>query len=269
MAVSKNIFQKIHLIHFWTKKLVDELLAGAYKSAFKGRGLEFEEVREYVEGDDVRYIDWNVTSRIGNPYVKTFKEERGLTVMLLVDVSSSLSFGTKFLLKKERIAELSAMITISAVKNSDKVGLLLFSSEIEKYVPPKRGQRHVLRVIRELLAYHPRKKTTSIKEALSFLGKVQTKPCVIFLISDFLTGESFDLELKILSKRHDLVGIQIIDPVEDDFPSLALFSMKDLEEDKVKLIDTQDPKIHEEMRKTRKAFEEKLKTLFSKWGEVF
>lgn len=237
MPFPSKAYQHIRAIQIKATREVNDLFGGIYRSVFKGRGLEFEEVREYQAGDDIRSIDWNVTARMQNPYVKNYQEERELTVMLIVDISSSAHFGHSKRLKSELIAEIGAVLAFSAIKNHDKVGLLLFSNQIELYLPPKKGKRHVLRVIRELLFFKPQHNGTDLYSALSFLGKVQKHKSICFLISDFI-GEICKQELLLTAKRHEVIAIQIYDDYERQFPSLGLMTLKDLESNNYKSIDT-------------------------------
>lgn len=249
MEVSKEIFKNIRKIQIRTNKYVQDVLAGAYHSAFKGRGMEFEDVREYQPGDEIRSIDWNVTARMQTPYVKNFREERELTVILLIDLSASSLFGTTGKQKEAFIAEIGALLAFSAIKNNDKVGLILFTDVVEKYIPPQKGVKHVLRVIRELLVFKPEGKKTDLREALSFLSKIQKKRGVIFVISDFFTP-TFKEELTFLSKKHEIIGINVRDPQEYVIPRMGLIEFKDLETKESRIIDTS-------LKKVRKTIEEK------------
>lgn len=248
VLISKEILKKVRQIEIRTSHTVDDVLGGAYLSAFKGRGMEFEEVREYEPGDDVRSIDWNVTARMSRPFVKNFREERELTVMLVVDISASARFGSHGPSKKELIAEIGAVLAFSAIKNNDKVGLILFSDVVEKYLPPKKGVRHVLRVIRELLVDTPKGKGTSVIEALKFLQQVQRKRGVCFLISDFIVPP-FSQAVNVAARRHDLIGLCITDPHELHFPSLGLIPVQDLETGELSLVDSSDPLVRQHMEK--------------------
>jgi uncharacterized protein (DUF58 family) len=232
----------IRRIHIQMEHLATDVLAGAWRSVFKGRGMEFEEVREYQVGDEIRSIDWNVTARMNHPYIKQYREERDLTIMLLVDISSSTRFGTRNRSKGDLIAEIGAIISFTAIKNNDKVGLILFSEDIELYIPPKKGLRHVLRVIRELLSYTPRKKGTNMADALKFLGTVHSRSCVAFILSDFMCGD-FSKELAVLAKEHDCIAIEINDPAETILPDIGLANVSDLETGETQIIDTSDGKI--------------------------
>ena len=216
---------------------MNDVLAGSYHSVFKGRGMEFEEVREYQPGDDIRTIDWNVTARSGEPHIKRYREERELTVMIMVDASASGRFGTADQLKSEVAAELSALLAFSAIKNNDKVGLIMFTDRVEKFVPPGKGTEHVLRVIRDLLSFRPRGKSTSIEEAISFLGRVTTKRSVVFLVSDFLES-GYEQSLKVINRRHDVIAVTIMDPVETEVPDLGLILIEDAETGESRLVDT-------------------------------
>lgn len=253
-------FEKIRQIQIATTQLADDLLAGAYHSAFKGQGMEFEEVREYQAGDDVRNIDWNVTARMNHPYMKVFSEERELTVMLIVDVSSSSRFGSQNQLKRDLIAEVGAVIAFSAIKNNDKVGLILFSDEVEMYLPPKRGTRHVLRVIRDLLTFEPKHKGTNLNEALAFLGNVHRRTAICFLISDFLCDLPLH-ELSITSRHHDLIAINIADPAELDFPMMELTNIKDLETGEVGLVDSSSQTVKEKANQRREEYDRVMKKI--------
>ncbi|MEI8124977.1 MAG: DUF58 domain-containing protein [Parachlamydiaceae bacterium] len=236
-SIPLSLFKKIQRIQIETTHLANDILAGAYRSAFKGKGMEFEEVREYQAGDDIRSIDWNVTARMNHPYVKNFREERELNVTLAVDISSSTRFGSKQQLKSDLIAEIAAVIAFSAIKNNDKIGLILFSDKIEKYLPPQKGSRHVLRVVRELLTYKPLGCGTDVAGALSFLGKVQSRSGVCFLLSDFICPD-YSREAAVIVRKHELVPIVVIDPAEKMFPEMNLVSFVDLESGAAQIVDT-------------------------------
>ena len=233
----QNLYKKIHRIQILSTQLATDVLAGAYRSAFKGLGMEFEEVREYQTGDDIRSIDWNVTARMNHPYIKKFQEERELTVILVVDVSASLRFGSRDQLKSEVVAEIGAALAFSAIKNHDKVGLILFSEIIEKYVPPGKGVRHVLRIIRELLVFKPKQRGSNLKGALAFLGRVQRKAGICFVLSDFLCSD-YAHEAALIAQKHDLISICLTDPYENVFPKISLVSLADLESRETSLLDT-------------------------------
>ena len=233
----REILKKVKRIEIRTRGLVDSFFGGEYHSSFKGRGMTFSEVREYQPGDDVRLIDWNVTARSGHPFIKVFEEERELTVFLLVDISSSGSFGSENHLKKTVGAEIASVLGFSAIKNNDKVGLILFSDDIVKYIPPKKGKSHVLRVIRELLYTNSEGRGTSIGQALDFVMKVSKRKSVVFLLSDFIDENYWD-SLKIVNRKHDFVGIKISDPFEVNFPNVGMLKVEDLETKSVFWIDT-------------------------------
>lgn len=233
----REIIRKIRRIQITTNRLVNESLAGEYHSVFKGRGMEFDEVREYQHGDDVRTIDWNVTSRVGHPFVKRYVEERELTVILLIDASASGAFGSERKLKSEIAAEISALLAFSAIKNNDRVGAMLFTDRVEKFIPPRRGSTHVLRVIREILYYQPESRGTRIRQALEQLNLVIHKRAVVFLISDLL-DQGFEQALKVANRKHDVVIIRIVDPREKELPDVGIVSVRDAETGEIVYIDT-------------------------------
>ncbi len=235
--ISKNILKKVRKIEIHTRGLVNDLFGGEYHSAFKGRGMTFSEVREYQPGDDIRLIDWNVTARSGDPFVKIFEEERELTVYVLVDISASGNFGSTNQLKMECASEIAAVLGFSAIKNNDKVGLILFSDEIEKFLAPKKGKSHILRLIRDTLFTKPKSSRTSIKKALDYLLKVAKRRSVVFLISDFL-DETYWASLKVVNRKHDLIGIRLVDPAEIRLPNMGLIKVKDSESGNAFWIDT-------------------------------
>lgn len=263
MAEPFSLFKRIRRIQIQTNRYVNDLLAGAYHSAFKGRGIEFEEVREYQEGDEIKQIDWNVTARMGHPFIKNFREERELTVMLLVDVSQSTKFGTVHELKSELIAEITALLGLSAIKNEDKVGVILFSKGVEKYIPPKKGLRHVLRLIRELLIFQPKHHETDLAAALHFFGRVRRRPCICFVLSDFLCSD-FEQEAILISHKHDLIFIKITDPWEITIPEKFFMHMQDLETGESVYVDADDKEISQEMKKLYNNDLKKYKTFAKK-----
>lgn len=236
--IPKEILQKVRQIEIRTKNIVNDIFAGEYHSVFKGRGMEFSGVREYTPGDEIRTIDWNVTARFGHPYVKYFIEERELTVMLIVDVSSSGKFGSIDKLKCDIIAELCSVLAFSAIKNKDKVGLILFSDRIEKYIPPKKGRSHVLRVIRELLFFKPENRETNINAALEHLNRVIKKKAVTFIVSDFLSDNIYEKELALTNTHHDLIAVKITDPREIQVPDVGFIQLEDTETGELIFIDT-------------------------------
>jgi uncharacterized protein (DUF58 family) len=240
----KEMFNNIRRIEIRTRRLVNDLFSGEYHSTFKGQGMEFEEVREYSPGDDIRLIDWNVTARNGAPFVKKFREERELTVTLLVDASSSGRFGTHQKYKEELAAELCALIAFSAIKNNDKVGLIIFTDRIEKHIPPKKGKAHVLRLIREILYFKPEHTRTDIAGALEFFNRVARRKSVVFLISDFLS-ENYFTPLRIANRKHDIIAVKISDPRELEFGNYGLIELQDAETGEVTVLDTSSREFRE------------------------
>lgn len=237
--IPKEILKKVKRIEIQTRGLVNDVFSGEYHSVFKGRGMEFAEVREYQFGDDIRNIDWNVTARTGHPFVKVFDEERELTVMLLVDASRSAEFGTQSQMKGEIAAEICALLAFSAIKNNDKVGLIIFTDRIEKFIPPKKGKKHVLRVVRELLYHKPQGAQTDISMALEYMNRVITRKAVSFLISDF-QSEQYESALRIAGKRHDLIAVTITDPREMNLPNVGFIELEDAETGEIIVVDTSD-----------------------------
>lgn len=235
--IPTELLKKIRRIEIRTSHMVNDVLAGQYHSAFKGRGMEFEEVRTYQIGDDVRTIDWNVSARYGHPYVKIFKEERELTVMLLVDLSASHAFGTANQLKRELAAEICATLAFSAIRNNDKIGLITFTDQIEQFVPAKKGSRHVLRIIRDLLYYDPQSTGTNLSIAFEHLNRVTTRKCVVFVVSDF-QDEGYQQPMRIARRRHDVIPITITDPREVELPNVGLVELIDTETGQTVTVDT-------------------------------
>ena len=233
----KELAKKIRYIQIYTSKTVNDVLAGEYQSAFKGAGMEFDEVREYQPGDEVRSIDWNVTARQGHPYVKRFHEERELTVMFVVDLSASGQFGTTGQLKNELAAELCALLAFSAVKSNDKVGMMLFTDRVEQFIAPAKGVSHALRIIRDVLGFKASGAQTNIPAALDYLGRVIRKRCVVFLVSDFL-GEGYERSMRVLSRKHDLIAVTVSDPRELALPDLGLIELEDAETGELVLLDS-------------------------------
>ncbi len=261
--ISKEVLKKIRKLEIQTKGLVNTLFGGEYQSAFKGRGMEFAAVREYSYGDDIRQIDWNVTARTGDPFIKIFEEEREQTLMLCVDISQSGTFGSQSQSKMELAIEICAVIAFSAIKNSDKVGLVLFSDHVEKVVPPKKGRTHVLRLIRELYTTKPTGRGTDIADALSYMNRLLDRRAIVVLASDF-QDKNFEKQLRITNQKHDLVSIIINDPLEDELPDLGLLRLKDAESGVEKLIDTSSRKVRRKYRKRRLAQKEFVKTTLLK-----
>lgn len=239
---TSEILKKVRKIEIKTKRLSNHIFSGEYHSHFKGRGMTFSEVRPYQYGDDVRSIDWNVTARYNEPFVKVFEEERELTMLLMVDVSGSEFFGTQSQLKKDTLTEIAATLAFSAIQNNDKVGLLLFSNIVELYIPPKKGRSHVLRIIRELIEFKPTRRQTSIKNAFEFLSGVMKKKAILFILSDFI-DKGYEKSLKIVGKKHDVTGIRIFDSKEVEIPNLGLISVWDAESGSTHLVDTSSSKV--------------------------
>ncbi len=262
---TREILKKVRLLELKTRGIVEEIFSGEYHSVFKGRGIEFAEVREYIPGDDIRSVDWNVTARMGHPYVKRFEEERELTLMLLCDFSSSGYFGSAKQLKIEVAIETAALLAFSAIKNHDKVGLLLFTDTIEKYVPPKKGKAHVLRILRELISFQPERAGTDIAAALQYFSRVQKRRCIAFLISDFW-ADGFDDPLKSAGKKHDLIALKLRDPREEEIPPVGLIKMQDAESGEELWVDTLDASVLEKYRKMIADRNEKLTRLFRTSG---
>ncbi|MBQ9435929.1 MAG: DUF58 domain-containing protein [Bacteroidales bacterium] len=239
-----ELLKKVRKIEIKTRALSQQVFAGQYHSAFKGRGMAFSEVRQYHYGDDVRFIDWNVTARFNQPYVKVFEEERELTVVLLIDVSGSNLFGTRQRFKSELVTELAAVLAFSAIHNNDKVGVIFFSDKVEKFIPPKKGKSHILRIIRELLNYEPAQSPTDIGEAMRYLTNAIKKKCTAFVISDFVDSH-FEQALKIAANKHDVVALQVIDRGESQLPDLGLVQLKDPETGRIFLADTSDKAVRQ------------------------
>lgn len=261
-----ELLKRVRKIEIKTKGLSSQIFSGEYHSAFKGRGMAFSEVREYTPGDDVRSIDWNVTARFNSPFVKVFEEERELSVVLLVDVSASGSFGTNKQFKQDLITELCAVVAFSASQNNDKIGVIFFSDKIEKFIPPKKGKSHILRIIRELIEFKPEQKKTNLEVALRYLTNVIKKRSVVFLISDFFAEANYKDALKIANKKHDLVALRIIDKTEMDLPKMGLVKLKDNETGKIICVDTDDKFFRKQYTVNLLKFEDELKETFTRSG---
>ncbi|MDX2197606.1 MAG: DUF58 domain-containing protein [Phycisphaerae bacterium] len=259
--IPTEILKKVRRIQIVTAAMVNDVFAGQYHSAFKGRGMEFEEVREYQAGDDIRSIDWNVTARAGRPFVKSFREERELTVMLLVDVSGSQSFGTRKQLKRELVTEIAAVLALSAIQNNDKVGLIQFSDAVEQHVPPRKGRRHVLRLIRETLYFEPRGTGTDLAAALDYLVRVQTRRCVVFVISDF-ADDRFAAAARIARRRHDIVPIIVGDERERSLPAMGYVDLFDAERGEVVTVNTSSRRVRERISAAAQARRQAVERLF-------
>lgn len=261
----RELFKQVRQIHIRTRRLVHDIFAGEYHSAFKGLGMEFADVREYTPGDDVRAIDWNVTARLGQPYVKRYVEERELTVMLLVDLSASGRFGSVQRLKTEIATELCAVLALSAITNNDKVGLILFTDQIEKFVPPQKGKHHVLRVIREVLYFQPKHACTDVGLALEYLRTITRRHTVSFLVSDFLTS-GYDTPLRIAHRRHDIIPISITDPRELSLPALGFVTLQDLETGEQIVVDTGSRAVRDQYQRQHRVAVAQRQQLFQSLG---
>src|SRR3954469_21379106 len=263
--LTRELLKKIRKIEIVTERLVRDRMAGQYHSVFKGSGIAFSEVREYMPGDDIRLIDWNVSARMNEPYVKLFVEEREMTVLLLVDMSASGRFGSRDQEKRELAAELAAVLAFSAIRNNDRVGLIIFTDEVERFVPPKKGKKHVLRVISEILSYRPRSTHTAISAGLEFLGRIARRRAVAFLVSDFLAPPTeYERALRITARRHDLVPVTVTDPLEEALPSVGLVELEDPETGDIVVFDTSGRdarKFNEDSRRMREAREALWKRL--------
>ena len=259
--LTKELLKQVKQIEIRTRGIVNDVFSGEYHSVFKGRGMEFSEVREYYFGDDIRNIDWNVTARFGHPYIKIFEEERELTVMLLVDMSGSLVFGSVEKTKQQIAAELSAILAFSALKNNDKVGLILFTDRIEKFVPPRKGKSHSLRIIREVLSFEPQGKATNIRQALEYFNHTIKKKAIVFLISDYIDG-GYDKILRIVGKKHDLIGIVLRDPREKSLLDAGLIKFLDAETGEIRFLDTSDKAVRKSMVEEDKRWMEYRRQLF-------
>ena len=267
-----ELLKKVRKIEIKTRGLSRNIFAGEYHSAFKGRGMSFSEVREYQYGDDIRNIDWNVTARFNHPYIKIYEEERELTVMLLVDVSNSRVFGTQGQLKKNLITEIAAVLSFSAIQNNDKIGVILFSDRIEKFIPPKKGRKHILRIIRELIEFTPDHSGTDISSALKYLTNVIKKKCTAFVISDFYDQDPgdeslrYEEALRIANNKHDVIGLQVYDQREKELPSIGLVKMQDAETGEYIWVDTSNRKIRENYHRWWQTTEKNIRSVFSQAG---
>lgn len=263
--LTKELLKQVRQIEIRTKGLVNQVFSGEYHSVFKGRGMEFSEVREYQFGDDIRNIDWNVTARFGHPYIKIFEEERELTVILMVDLSGSLMFGSANKTKQRVAAELSAILAFSALKNNDKVGLILFTDKIEKFVPPRKGRKHVLRIIREVLSFEPEGKSTNLRGALEYMNNAIKKKSIAFLISDFI-DDGFEKILRIVGRKHDLIGIVLDDKREKEIPNIGLIKLTDSETGTERWIDTSSRRVRDMMFSEHKEKEKVRNSIFIRSG---
>jgi len=258
-----ELIKKVRKIEIKTRGITKQMFSGEYHSAFKGRGMAFSEVREYFPGDDIRSIDWNVTARYATPFVKVFEEERELTVVLLVDISGSQSFGTQLQYKKDLVTELCAVLAFSAIQNNDKIGVILFSDVIEKFIPPKKGKYHALRIIRELIEFKPQGKKTEISTALRYLTNVLKKRSIVFLVSDFLSGD-YDAALRIAAKKHDTIAVQIYDKSEAELPNVGVMRVLDAETKQFTWIDTSSRNVRENYKEWWDSSQKNLSSLLNK-----
>lgn len=261
---TSEILKKVRKIEIKTRGLSQNIFAGQYHSAFKGRGMAFSEVREYQYGDDVRDIDWNVTARFHRPYVKVFEEERELTVMLMIDVSGSLDFGTRGQLKRDMVTEIAATLAFSAIQNNDKIGVIFFSDRIEKYIPPKKGRKHILYIIREMLDFKPESLKTDIRQAVEFMTRVMKRRSTVFVISDFYTEESLQKQWQIASSKHDLMAVQVYDPLAKELPDVGLIKINDAETGREMIIDTSSKKLRQAHAKAWRDSQSLLRDDFAK-----
>ncbi|WP_223551747.1 DUF58 domain-containing protein [Aestuariivivens sp. NBU2969] len=262
---TKELLKKVRKIEIKTRRLSDHIFGGEYHSTFKGRGMTFSEVRQYQFGDDVRNIDWNVTARYNEPFVKVFEEERELTMMLMVDVSGSKLFGTIEQFKNEVVTEIAATLAFSATQNNDKIGLILFSDQVELYIPPKKGRSHVLRIIRELIEFEPESKKTNLAEALKFLTNVMKKKAIVFVLSDFIV-DNYDHTVKIVSRKHDVTGIRVYDKLEEFIPNLGMVQMLDEETGELMLVNTSSKQVRRNYEKFHREKVNYFKESFSRSG---
>ena len=261
---TQEILSKVRKIEIKARGLSDNIFAGQYHSAFKGRGMAFSEVREYQYGDDIRDIDWNVSARFHRPYVKVFEEERELTVMLLIDVSGSLDFCTTRAMKKDMVTEIAATLAFSAMRNNDKIGVIFFSDKIEKYIPPKKGRKHILFIIREMLDFHPESRKTDVKMAVEFLTRVMKRKCTAFLMSDFYVRNDFEQVLTICNRKHDVVALQVYDPLAKELPDVGLLNVVDAETGHEMYIDTSDRRLRNAHRSYWEHRQKVLDEVFSR-----
>ena len=261
---TQEILSKVRKIEIKARGLSDNIFAGQYHSAFKGRGMAFSEVREYQYGDDIRDIDWNVSARFHRPYVKVFEEERELTVMLLIDVSGSLDFSTTRAMKKDMVTEIAATLAFSAMRNNDKIGVIFFSDKIEKYIPPKKGRKHILFIIREMLDFHPESRKTDVKMAVEFLTRVMKRKCTAFLMSDFYVRNDFEQVLTICNRKHDVVALQVYDPLAKELPDVGLLNVVDAETGHEMYIDTSDRRLRNAHRSYWEHRQKVLDEVFSR-----
>ncbi len=261
-----ELLRRVRRIEIKSRRLSSNIFAGEYHSAFKGKGMSFSEVREYQYGDDVRDIDWNVTARFNRPYVKVYEEERELTVMILIDVSGSVDFGTKMRTKRELITEIAATLSFSAIQNNDKIGVIFFSDKVEKYIPPQKGRKHILYIIRELLTFRPQGKKTNIPDALEFLMKIQRRQCAAFVISDFIDRHELTDKLKIAGHRYDLNAIEVFDVRMRELPNVGIIELRDAETGHIEYVDTSSKRVRNQHNRAWQEREDALHMQFTKAG---
>ena len=263
---TQELLKRLRRIEIKSSRLSEDIFSGAYRSAFKGRGMSFSEVREYQPGDDVRDIDWNVTARYARPYVKVYEEERELTMILLVDISRSEHFGTVGMTKRQRVAEIAGTLAFSTIKNNDNVGVIFYSDRVEKYIPPSKGHKHVLTILSEILSIEPEGSGTDISVALHFAHNVQRKSCTLFLLSDFIDGSDYAKTLAVVRNKHDLLAMQVYDPHEAELPMVGLLRVKDAETGEVRMIDSSSKSVRKQYRDYWQEFSVKLRETFSKYN---
>ncbi len=265
MLTTADIIKKVKKLEIISKKITTHLFTGEYHSAFKGKGMRFREVREYYHGDDVRFIDWNVSARFSHPFTKVFEEERELTVILLIDLSASALFGTMHSTKRNLITEIGAVLTFSAVNNNDKVGVIFFSDKVEKYIPPKKGKQHALYIVRELLTAQPKRTGTNISEALNFFSRSNLHKSIAFIMSDFI-DEQYEDKLRVMSSRHDVIGLKIYDKMDMQLPDIGMLEVEDLETGKIQWLDTSDTMVRYKYQQHFMQQSEHCKNVFKKSG---
>lgn len=263
---TQELLKRLRRIEIKSSRLSEDIFSGAYRSAFKGRGMSFSEVREYQPGDDVRDIDWNVTARYARPYVKVYEEERELTMILLVDISRSEHFGTVGMTKRQRVAEIAGTLAFSTIKNNDNVGVIFYSDRVEKYIPPSKGHKHVLTILSEILSIEPEGSGTDISVALRFAHNVQRKSCTLFLLSDFIDGSDYAKTLAVVRNKHDLLAMQVYDPHEAELPMVGLLRVKDAETGEVRMIDSSSKSVRKQYRDYWQGLTVKLRETFSKYN---
>ena len=263
---TQELLKRLRRIEIKSSRLSEDIFSGAYRSAFKGRGMSFSEVREYQQGDDVRDIDWNVTARYARPYVKVYEEERELTMILLVDISRSEHFGTVGMTKRQRVAEIAGTLAFSTIKNNDNVGVIFYSDRVEKYIPPSKGHKHVLTILSEILSIEPEGSGTDISVALRFAHNVQRKSCTLFLLSDFIDGSDYAKTLAVVRNKHDLLAMQVYDPHEAELPMVGLLRVRDSETGEVRMIDSSSKSVRKQYRDYWQELSVKLRETFSKYN---